>query len=143
VAKQILMFSVPGENQSPVNCWTEWGQLLIGRFTKMSETPEIDSSVPEVDERGDEKDIRVADLKHIRSSDFKVIYTDAAGLALNFYSLSVIFGQIIPDSAEGMVIEDRVFVTMSLEHAKALAHVLLEHIAKYEAKSGQIRQKPK
>jgi len=115
--------------------------------------PELDETqqplVPKAPEANEEIAGRVSDLKHIASADYKVIYADSAWLTINFYGLSIVFGQIVPaihrtpGEPTELVVEDRVTVTMSIEHARALADVLQEHIQKYEDKQGPVRRKAK
>lgn len=91
----------------------------------------------------------VQDLQHVTSPDYRVVYTDSAGLIGNFYGLSIIFGQIVPvlSSTPGdfndLVVEDRVVVSMSMEHAVELVGVLQDAIEQYEDRRGPVRRKTK
>jgi hypothetical protein len=79
----------------------------------------------------------VSDLEHERSSDFKQIYSNNASMGLSFFDVSITFGELVPSLHKvAPKIQDRVTVTMSWEHLKALYEALSKIIAGYEQSQG-------
>lgn len=74
----------------------------------------------------------VADLKHRRAEDLKSVHANSANFAANFYDVALIFGQIVPQYEDEPIIEDKVSITMSWEHLKALGDGIQQIIANYE-----------
>jgi hypothetical protein len=87
-----------------------------------------------------QKIFNVAELEHYRIPEFVSVYSNSAGFGINFFDLSIVFGQIVSPNIESMLIEDRVAVTMSIEHARALMIALQDTLAAYEKTHGQIRK---
>jgi hypothetical protein len=90
--------------------------------------------------------VQLKDLPHTRASDFRLVYTNNTGLALNFYDITLIFGYVVPDAFKPgeTQIEDRVAVTMSWEHAKALVNGLRSVVEQYESENNaKLRELPK
>ncbi len=83
----------------------------------------------------------VSDLKHHRGADFKQVYTNSATMGLSFFDVSITFGEIVPagDVNTAPQIEDRVSVTMSWEHLKALGDAISGVLGNYEQSQGAIR----
>jgi len=86
----------------------------------------------------------VKDLEHKSSPDFMRVYANSANFGLNFYDLTIVFGEMVSDAdANGMHIENRVAVTMSLEHARALSDALQKTLEIYESSHhAKIRKAP-
>jgi hypothetical protein len=74
----------------------------------------------------------IKDLPHIRLDKFLSTYINSTGLATNFYDLTVIFGKVTVSDAGEPVVEDHAAITMSWEHAKALATGLKQAVDNYE-----------
>lgn len=90
--------------------------------------------------------VRTADLPHRKSEGFAAVYTNTAGLGANFYDVQLIFGRVLQaykTDEPGPYIEDVVSVSMSWEHAKALAASLVKALEDYEKDNGPIRIVPK
>jgi hypothetical protein len=91
-----------------------------------------------------EKKHLLKDLQHHKAQDFYSIYTNTAGFGVGFYDFQIIFGRIVSghskDENVEPYIEDIAGVTMSWEHAKALATSLSKVIDSYELDHGKIRQ---
>ena len=86
---------------------------------------------------------QVKDLPHRRAPGFTHFYTNNIGLAVNFYDIAFLFGQLaLDEDAKSMLMEDQAMVTMSYEHAKALVKGLQEALENYEKLHGPIRNKP-
>lgn len=85
----------------------------------------------------------VADLPRKKAATFLRIYANNAGVAASFFDIDLVFGQLIAaqdESGKPMPhIEDLVTVSMSWEHAKALAKALDRTIAAYEKDQGPVR----
>src|SRR5947209_3922670 len=89
-----------------------------------------------------QKTFNVAELEHQRAPNFVSAYSNSATFGLNFFDMTMVFGQIVSPTPLTMLIEDRVAVTMSLEHAKALLRGLQDTIAAYEKTHGPVRDTP-
>lgn len=84
----------------------------------------------------------VVEMEHKRSQNFAFAYTNNSAFSLNFYDLQITFGQIVATGPKAMHIEDLVSVSMSLEHAKALANALNDVVGQYEKMHGSVRTAP-
>ncbi|HEV2200996.1 MAG TPA: DUF3467 domain-containing protein [Bryobacteraceae bacterium] len=83
------------------------------------------------------------DLEHRHSPNFLRIYANNAGFGINFFDLTIVFGEMVADAdGKGMYTEDRVAVTMSLEHAQALMQALRQALDIYEKTHAPIRKVP-
>ncbi|MGD0774286.1 MAG: DUF3467 domain-containing protein [Candidatus Solibacter sp.] len=91
-----------------------------------------------------ENKFNIKDLSHRRVQDFHSIYANTAGFAVGFYDFEIIFGRIVSGHSKDEnihpYIEDVTGVTMSWEHAKALASGLSKVIESYEVEQGKIRE---
>jgi hypothetical protein len=90
------------------------------------------------------KQYNILELVHKRSPDFRFAYTNSSALAANFYDANLLFGEIQRTlTDEAPYIEDRVAVTMTWEHLKALDRAIQKAIAEYEKHGGgPIRDNP-
>lgn len=78
------------------------------------------------------------DLVITRRPDFVAHYANNTGLLGTTFDLSLLFGRIT-DVKDGKVLIDQfIQITMSYQHAKAVAKILQENLAKYEQKHGPI-----
>ena len=89
-----------------------------------------------------QKAFNVGELEHRPAPNFLQVYANSASFGVNFFELSILFGQITTASPSKMNVEERVTVTMSLEHAKALANALQEALTNYEKSHASIRKAP-
>lgn len=98
----------------------------------MPDEPEPQASPP----------LQVSELPHHRSEDYFSTYANASGVAVSFYDLRIIFGEITPseDSPQRAYIRDKAEVIVTWEHAKALAATLEQIIGNYEKANGPIRK---
>jgi hypothetical protein len=90
----------------------------------------------------DAQQFNVAEMEHKRSQNFSFVYANNAAFSLNFYDLQITFGQIVATGPKAMHIEDLVSVSMSIEHAKALAKALNDVVGQYEKLHGSVRVAP-
>lgn len=97
--------------------------------------------MPELEIKG----FPVANLPHVKGSQFASIYANNVGLAAGFYDVMLMFGHVVPnyDNLNDQPhIEDTASIMMSWEHAKALATALNKTIDNYEKDNGPIRTPP-
>jgi hypothetical protein len=86
----------------------------------------------------------LASIKHERSEDYKVVYSNAAFMNVSFFDASITFGEVMPTVPDTSPhIADRVTITMSWEHLKALHNAIGSLMENFE-KTNQvkIRQPP-
>lgn len=84
--------------------------------------------------------VLVKDLERVQSADFMFVHSNSARLAENFYDIQIIFGAVIPRPKEELpAIEERVAVSMSWEHAKALYLAVKRSVDAYEGAHGPLR----
>jgi hypothetical protein len=90
------------------------------------------------------KQYNIADLSHRKASDFRSVYANASMLGANFYDVNLLVGEIQGGMAEELpYVEDRVAITMSWEHLKALGGAIQKAVTDYEKHGfGAIRDKP-
>lgn len=74
----------------------------------------------------------IKDLPQVRTPNFVDVYTNNTSLAANFYDVTTIFGKVVVNADGKAVVENSVAVTMSWEHARALAAGLNAAIETYE-----------
>ena len=82
------------------------------------------------------------ELETIRPEDFRFVHTNRARVSENLFDVTLLFGAILPPAAltgEPPYIEERVGVTMSWEHLKALRDIITERVEHYESQIGAIR----
>lgn len=85
---------------------------------------------------------RVTELVNLKSPNFVSVYSNNVAYALNFFDLSMIFGEMQSvDNGKGIV-EQTVRIVMSLPHAKIFGTLLLSQIQQYEEKFGVIALPP-
>jgi hypothetical protein len=78
------------------------------------------------------------ELETVRSEKFFKTYANAANLEMTPWDFSLIFGEL-RKTGDKVVIEQSVAITMSPQHAKALAGVLVHHVKEYEKQVGEIK----
>jgi hypothetical protein len=75
----------------------------------------------------------VAELEHEKGPDFRQIYSNNTTMGMSFFDASITFGELMPDVPTiAPKVADRVTVTMSWEHLKALYESVGKVIAAYE-----------
>lgn len=84
------------------------------------------------------KPVQPTELETFKSEKFSKIYANAANLEMTPWDFSLIFGEL-KKTGDKVVIEQSVAVTMSPQHAKALAGVLVTHVKEYEKQVGEIK----
>jgi len=82
--------------------------------------------------------IQQQDLEAVRSEKFLKIYANAANIETTVWDFNLVFGELkkIDDK---IFIEQTVAITMSPQHAKALAGVLAGNVKEYEKQVGEIK----
>jgi|ERR1017187_777109 hypothetical protein len=84
----------------------------------------------------------VADIPVTRAENFTRVYANNSAFAMTFFDFCITFGEVSIEANSSAAVEQRVAVTMSIEHAKAMAIGILEHLANYEKGNGAIRTAP-
>jgi Protein of unknown function (DUF3467) len=84
----------------------------------------------------------VTDLPVIRSEAFAEVYANYVSFAASAWDMTVMFGRTVADDPRNPRIEQRASVSLSPQTAKVLAHMLLDHIQRYEQQYGEIRLTP-
>jgi hypothetical protein len=79
------------------------------------------------------------ELPTSRTDKFVRIYANAANLEVTPWDFKMIFGELKKSSDGKPVIEQSVEVTMSPQHAKALADILSVNVREYEKNVGEIK----
>ncbi|HYI93530.1 MAG TPA: DUF3467 domain-containing protein [Bryobacteraceae bacterium] len=80
-------------------------------------------------------------VSRTKSADFHSVYVNNANFAVSFFDIRFMFGHLVMDPGEPPRIEDKVAISMSLEHAKALHMALDRVLSNYERDHGPIREK--
>jgi hypothetical protein len=79
------------------------------------------------------------ELPTTRTDKFVRAYTNAANLEVTPWDFKLVFGELKKNSDGKTVIEQSVEVTMSPQHAKALADILSTNVREYEKNVGEIK----
>lgn len=83
---------------------------------------------------------KAEDQKRIRTARFERAYANSIALGFSQWDVSLLFGELTGQEEEGkVVIEETVQVILTREMAKALAGILLQHLAAFEKRYGEIR----
>lgn len=92
---------------------------------------------------GKTKDVGNKKPKFVRVPAFVSTYSNNAQLRTSNWDVSCVFGEIVGEESAGApIIEQRVSVVMSPQHAKAFLRLLQENIRKYEEAFGEIKWQP-
>lgn len=75
---------------------------------------------------------KVSDLQQIRADNFITAYASSAALAASFYDITILFGQVVMSPENLPRLENSAAITMSWEHANALAVALKRAVEGYE-----------
>jgi len=78
------------------------------------------------------------ELETVRSDKFQRIYANAANIEVTVWDFKLTFGELKKLNNK-VVIEQSIEVTMSPQHAKALAGILINNIKEYENQAGEIK----
>jgi hypothetical protein len=78
------------------------------------------------------------ELETARSEKFFKTYANAANLEMTPWDFTLLVGEL-RKAGDKVVIDQSVAITMSPQHAKALAGVLVHHVKEYEKQVGEIR----
>jgi len=77
-----------------------------------------------------------------RSTAFASTYANSAQISVSYFDFKLTFGTIESVDEKEVVIEEIVSVSMSPEHAGALAKILSHNIELYEKNFGSLRNLP-
>jgi hypothetical protein len=84
----------------------------------------------------------VTELPVVRSETFAEIYTNYVSFAVSAWDMTIMFGRAVADDPRNPRIEQRASVSLSPQTAKVMAHMLVQHIQRYEQQYGEIRLTP-
>lgn len=77
-------------------------------------------------------------IERVRSESYLSVYASSAQLRVTLFDIQIAFGQILDATERKIKFEDQVNVTMSPQHAKVLANLLVVNVANYEKQFGKI-----
>ena len=78
------------------------------------------------------------DILNTKTPDFRSIYSNNVAFAISAFDVSLIFGEIAGNEEGKLHVEQMIRVTMSPQHAKVLALIMMENIKTYETTVGPI-----
>ena len=84
----------------------------------------------------------VTDLQVVRSDAFVEVYTNYVSFAASAWDMTIMFGRTVADDPRNPRIEQRASISLSPQTAKVLAHMLVQHVQRYEQQYGEIRLIP-
>lgn len=78
-------------------------------------------------------------VRNTKAPDFKTVYTNNVAFSVSAFDISLVFGEI-EGVSEGKILDvtQKVRVSMSPQHAKILATILVQNVQMYETKIGPI-----
>jgi hypothetical protein len=85
-------------------------------------------------------DLNIRSVENLRSSQFLSVYANNVEVAVNFFDVSMTFGQMVGPSEDGqkLMVDQSVRVTMSPTQTKILIAALLEQMVQYEKRFGDV-----
>jgi hypothetical protein len=84
----------------------------------------------------------VTDLPVVRSEAFTEVYANYVSFAASAWDMTIMFGRTVADDPRNPRIEQRASISLSPQTAKVMAHILLQHLQRYEQQYGEIRVTP-
>jgi len=87
---------------------------------------------------GEEIEFTSRTIQNVPSPHYTSVYANNVALALNFFDLSMVFGEMVDIKETVLTVEQKVRVTMPPSHAKLFLLLLKLQIEQYEEKFGQI-----
>jgi len=78
-------------------------------------------------------------MKHVRSADFKTVYTNFAQAAFTPWDMRIIFSLVGEHEIDNVGIIEQATVVMSPALTKALVNLLNHNIKQYESVNGEIK----
>lgn len=78
------------------------------------------------------------DIIGTKTADFHTVYSNNVAFAMSAFDVSLIFGEIASTEGGKVQVDQKLRVTMSPQHAKVLALVMIENIKAYESNVGPI-----
>jgi hypothetical protein len=90
----------------------------------------------------DSEDSKTLPVFREQSSGFQTIYVNNAQIALSFFDIKLLFGEVVSASDEGVKVLEKLAVYMSPEHAVAFHRVLGSQLQVYRDRFGEIRPSP-
>jgi hypothetical protein len=84
----------------------------------------------------------VTEFSVVRSEAFVEVYANYVSFAASAWDMTIMFGRTVADDPRNPRIEQRASISLSPQTAKAMAHIVLQNIQRYEAQYGEIRLAP-
>jgi hypothetical protein len=84
----------------------------------------------------------VTDLPVVRSEAFVEVYANYVSFAASAWDMTIMFGRTVADDPRNPRIEQRASISLSPQTAKAMAHIVLQNLQRYEAQYGEIQIAP-
>ena len=81
-------------------------------------------------------------VQMVNGPEFREQYANSVQIRVNVWDFMLIFGRMHQNAPDTVTIENFSGVYLSPQQAKALANVLHQNIAQYEAAFGEIRIEP-
>ena len=82
-------------------------------------------------------------MRFVKAPTFNFCYANNAQVTVSNWDFSITFGEGIgTDESGAAMIEQRVRVSMSPQHMKALVHILRNNLESYERMFGEVRWEP-
>jgi len=105
----------------------------------MTEQSENRPEVPQASTNNAQETPRVDVIK---SPDFKMVYANNLSLHATAWDMHLTFGELYKDVSGKEVLEQRLTIALSLHVAKALAAIVANGVANYEAQVGEVKMPP-
>ena len=80
------------------------------------------------------------DVAMVEPKAFPMVYTNNARISFNNWDASILFGEIVGDAEDKLLVVPKVKVAMSLPFALELRDLLVKNIAIFEDKFGPIHR---
>src|SRR5690348_12869371 len=71
----------------------------------------------------------------VRAEGFTSVYANSAQLQMSAFDVKITFGEVASETT----IEQKVFVILSLHHAKVFAQMLSDNLRNYEQQVGELK----
>jgi hypothetical protein len=105
-----------------------------------------DEEQPQDQSAGQQEDVSITKqlgyLSVVRSEGFVEVYANYVSCALSPWDMTLMFGRTVADNPDNPRLEQRASVSLSPQTAKALAHMLLGNLQRYEQQYGEVRITP-
>jgi hypothetical protein len=112
------------------------------RRREMPRDRRTESKAPEVPARKSVKEPDGPPTTRTRAAGYQVVYANRAQVTTGYYDVRLHFCDVLSADNKGILLEEKVSVVVSPEHARDLHRVLGLSLAQYEERFGSLRSKP-